>query len=186
VLFNLFLRFGYALILATATFEGDTALVTGAFLAHRGYFDIRLVALCACLGTILGNQGYYWIGHHTGASPHVPARSLLDRASRLLAGRGIWIVVFSRFAYGLRIAIPVACGVTRQAPVRFSIADAIGAVIWTVVVASFGAAIARVFAWLLADLKRYEWPIAFAGMAIGIAYLLWRRPDKPARALLHE
>jgi membrane protein DedA with SNARE-associated domain len=186
VLFSLFLRYGYALILATATVEGDTALVTGAFLAQRGYFDIRLVAVCACLGTIIGNQAYYWIGHGAGRSRRVPARALLERAGRLLAGRGVWIIVFSRFVYGLRIAIPVACGVTRLPPLRFSVIDTAGAVVWTMVIASFGAAIAHVFGRLVADIRRYEWPIAFVGMAIGIAYLLWRRPDRPARALLKE
>ena len=88
MLTSLFLRFGYGLIFVAAAFEGDAALISGAFLARRGYFSLPLVTLVAAFGTIAGNQLYYWIGRRSSASSRLPAARLLEKAEKFRAERG--------------------------------------------------------------------------------------------------
>jgi membrane protein DedA with SNARE-associated domain len=71
------------------------------------------------------------------------------RRGAWLTGRGIWIAFVSRFVYGLRVAIPVACGITRMPPLRFSIIDGAGAFLWAAIVGAFGAVIGHVLELLI-------------------------------------
>ena len=184
MLTSLFLRFGYGLIFVAAAFEGDAALISGAFLARRGYFSLPLVTLVAALGTIAGNQLYYWIGRRSSTSSRLPAARLLDKAGAWLTGRGIWIAFVSRFLYGLRVAIPVACGVTRMPPLHFALVDSAGAVLWAVIVGAFGTVIGHALELLIEDIHRYEGHVVIAALMIGVILLLWFRPDRRARQLL--
>jgi membrane protein DedA with SNARE-associated domain len=184
VLTGLVLRFGYGVIFVAAAIEGDAALISGAFLARRGYFSLPIVTLVAALGTIAGNQVYYWIGRRSSASSRLPAARLLDKAGAWLTGRGIWIAFVSRFVYGLRVAIPVACGITRMPPVRFSIIDGAGALLWAAIVGTFGAVIGHVLELLIEDIHRYEGHVVALAATIGVVLLLWFRPDRRARQLI--
>jgi membrane protein DedA with SNARE-associated domain len=184
VLTSLLLRFGYGLVFVAAAFEGDTALISGAFLARRGYFSLPLVMLVAALGTIAGNQLYYWIGRRSGGSSRLAASTLLDKAGAWLTGHGIWIAFVSRFLYGLRVAIPVACGVARMSPLRFTLLDSTGAMLWAAIVGTFGAAIGHLLEMLIEDIHLYEGRVVIVALALGVLLLLWFRPDRRARQLL--
>ena len=191
MLTGLVLRFGYGVIFVAAAFEGDAALISGAFLARRGYFSLPIVTLVAALGPIAGNQLYYWSGRRSSASvpgtpgaSRLPAARLLDKAGAWLTGRGIWIAFVSRFVYGLRVAIPVACGITRLPPVRFCIIDGAGALLWAAIVGTFGAVIGHVLELLIEDIHRYEGHVVAVAATIGVLLLLWFRPDRRARQLL--
>lgn len=98
---------------------------------------------------------------------------VLDRIAR----HGTMLVLFSRFVYGFRIAIPAACGATGMSPVKFTIGDIIGSIVWSVLVGLAGFAIGQLLDRLLDDLRRYEWPIAvvlFCGVVLALA---WRGRD---------
>lgn len=173
------LRYGYALVFVAAAVEGDATLVTATFLAHRGYLQLDIVIVVAALATITINQVYFWLARtygHARLAAHRENHTIqwvLDRIAR----HGTLLVLFSRFVYGFRIAIPAACGATGMSPVTFTIGDVIGSIVWSVVVGLAGFAIGQLLDRLLDDLRRYEWPIAavlFCGVVLALA---WRGRD---------
>jgi membrane protein DedA with SNARE-associated domain len=84
------------------------------------------------------------------------------------------VVIVSRFLYGCRIAIPVACGTSGMPAWRFAAADATGAVLWAGVVGLAGQAIGHLLEVLIEDLRRHEVTVAFVILAAGTFALWWR------------
>src|SRR5262249_28448091 len=60
------------------------------------------------------------------------------RVFRLIERYQAWVIVGVRFAYGLRIAGPIIIGTARVSPKKFAIFNALGAVVWAILVAGFG------------------------------------------------
>jgi membrane protein DedA with SNARE-associated domain len=66
VMIEILLRFGYVALFLGTFLEGETILLVAAFLAHRGYFNIYWVTSVAALGTMFGDQLFYFIGRKHG------------------------------------------------------------------------------------------------------------------------
>ena len=173
------LRYGYALVFVSAAVEGDATLLTATFLAHRGYLQLDLVMVVAAAATVAINQVYFWLARAYGQQRIAALRTyrkiqrILDRLER----HGTLLVFFSRFLYGFRIAIPAACGATGMSPVRFTIGDVAGSIVWSIVVGLAGFAIGRLLDRLLDDLRRYEWWIALALFCGVLIVLAWHGRD---------
>lgn len=175
MLADIILHYGYALVFVAAAVEGDATLLTATFLAHRGYLQLNLVIVVAGAATVAINQVYFWL-----ARAYAQKRVAAFRASRTIQAiidrierHGTLLVFFSRFIYGFRIAIPAACGATGMSPIRFTIGDVAGSVVWSVVVGLAGFAIGQLLDRLLDDLRRFEWWIALA-LFCGVLILLAR------------
>jgi membrane protein DedA with SNARE-associated domain len=178
MLTDLFLHFGYVMVFVASAIEGDATLLTATYLAHRGYLRLDLVIVAATLGTILVNQIYFRAARHFGQ------RRVADLIHRPLYGRvfgwieryGLPLILTSRFIYGCRIAIPVACGASGMAPARFTIADIAGAVFWSAILGAAGYALGQALEYLVDDVRRYEWCIAAVVVAIVliVAARRWR------------
>jgi len=180
------LRYGYALVFVSAAVEGDATLLTATFLAHRGYLQLDLVIVVAAAATVTINQVYFWLARRYGQQRVAALREsrritpVLDRIDR----HGTLIVLFSRFVYGFRIAIPAACGATGMSPVKFTIGDVAGSIVWSVTVGLAGFAIGQLLERLVDDLRRYEGWIALALFCGVLAVLAWHGRDVlPVRAL---
>ena len=179
MLADVILRYGYALVFVSAAVEGDATLLTATFLAHRGYFQLDLVIVVAAAATVAINQVYFWLARTYGQQRFATLRTyrriqpVLDRLER----HGTLLVFFSRFVYGFRIAIPAACGATGMSPVRFTIGDVAGSIVWSVVVGLAGFAIGQLLDRLLDDLRRYEWWIALALFCGVLIVLAWHGRD---------
>ncbi len=179
---DLFVRYGYAMVVVGTLFEADPTLLAATFLAHRGYFDLRTILLLALLSTIAVNQGYFWTARrYRHRLVSAGRRQLVERVSGWVQRLGIPVVIASRFVYGCRIAIPVACGTTQMSGWRFTAADTAGAVIWTGVVGLAGRAIGHLLEVLIEDLHRHEVAVAFLILGAGTLALWWRARTVAAR-----
>jgi membrane protein DedA with SNARE-associated domain len=58
--------YGYAAILIGTFFEGEMVLILGGFAAHRSYLQLPWVIVCAFVGTLFGDQLFYYIGRFRG------------------------------------------------------------------------------------------------------------------------
>jgi membrane protein DedA with SNARE-associated domain len=182
---DLFLRYGYAMVVVGTMVEADPTLLAATFLAHRGYFDLRTILLLALLTTFAVNQGYFWTARHfRHRLVSGRRRQLVERVSGWLQRRGIPVVIVSRFVFGCRIAIPVACGTSGMPAWKFAAADATGAVIWTGVVGLAGRGIGHLLEVLIEDLRHHEASVAFIIIGIGTLALWWRARTFAARASL--
>jgi membrane protein DedA with SNARE-associated domain len=175
------IAYGYAVVVLGVLLEGDATLATAGFLAHRGYFSLWGVIVASIVATSIGNHLYYQIARRTGRNAF--ARKAEEggryaRVRRLVERRGTLMLLFSRYVFGFRIAIPALCGAAGMTPLRFTVVNLAGAVVWSVSVALFGYFFGTGLEFALEDPEQYERYIAVA-LAIGVfLLLLWfRRRD---------
>jgi membrane protein DedA with SNARE-associated domain len=97
------------------------------------------------------------------------------------------LLLFSRYIFGFRMAIPIACGAVGMRPSVFALVDAAGAVLWVVPVCLAGYAFGHVLGAFWAGIRAYEWHIAVALLVLLTAALAWFDPelDKVSRYLLN-
>jgi len=166
-------HFGYPVLFVAAALEGDPTLLSAAYLAHRGILRLDLVLLVCWVAAVAINQVYFRLGRR-----YVAARAqawsgnrVVARAMALVSVHRDRLTFFSRFMYGLRIAVPMACGASGMPLGRFTVLDASGAFVWVLVVGLAGYAIGQTLALVVADLRRYEWYIAALLLVLGFLAL---------------
>ncbi len=132
-------HWGY-LVVAVGTFlEGESVLLAGAALAHRGPLSLPLVILAAFFGSLAGDQVWFLVGRRYGRAfiatrPRLAARAV--EVESWISRRGSVFVVDFRFLYGLRTVSPLVLGASGYPARRFLVLNAIGAALWS---SSFGA-----------------------------------------------
>jgi membrane protein DedA with SNARE-associated domain len=171
-------QFGYPALIAGLLLEGETVLVLGAFMAHRGYLDLPLVIGIGFLVTFASDQFFFWLGRTQGNQflerrpawkPNVEeAKSLLHRNSSLL-------FIGFRFMYGLRTMMPFVFGLSRIDPKRFALLNSIGAFLWALIFGIAGYAFGQAMEIFLDDVGKYEHWIALGLVIAGAGVWLYRR-----------
>jgi membrane protein DedA with SNARE-associated domain len=134
-------RYGYIAILLGTFFEGESVLLLGGALAHRGYLSLPFVALAAFAGAVLGDQTWFRVGRQYG--PAVLARyprlqKHHARAQALFQRFGNWFVIGFRFIVGIRSITPLLLGTTPYPASRFLILNLVGCAIWSIAITVAG------------------------------------------------
>jgi len=160
---ELVIRYGYLMVAAGVMFEGDATLATASFLAHRGYLSLPIVMWVAGGSSMVINQFYFWIGRKQGLKRlhHTGTRPFLHTVKTWAKKRSVWLVLTSRFVFGFRIAISIACGAVGMSALAYFVSDLVGAIIWSLSIGLFGYAIGEMARLFVADMRPYEWPIVF-------------------------
>jgi membrane protein DedA with SNARE-associated domain len=173
--------YGYWAILVGTFFEGETVLVLGGFAAHRGYLALPWVIMAAFLGTLCGDQLFFFLGrkHSQTVLARRPSwKARADRAQRLLERFRTPLILVFRFMYGLRTVIPFAIGMSRVPTGEFVLLNVIGASVWAIIVGSGGYLFGNALETLVGNIKRYEFHIlggiAIAGALTWTIYFLYR------------
>src|SRR5262245_6863621 len=118
----LLLKYGYVLLFAGVIVEGEAFLIAGAFLAHRGYFNLVTVGLVALAANILSAQFYYTAARVRGRpwlDSRFPENSQYRKIIDWVGRRTNRLLLISRFLFGFRIVIPAACGAFGMPVARF-------------------------------------------------------------------
>lgn len=179
---ELIATYGYAAVGIGTFFEGETILILGGFAAHRGYLELPWVIVCAFLGTLSGDQLYYYIGRIKGKTlldkrPHWKSKS--EKVFSLLDSHQVWLILGFRFLYGLRTVTPFIIGASRISPIRFLFLNILGASTWAIVIGVLGYLFGHTLEILIGDIKRYELlffaVVAGAGIVIWLTHLLRKR-----------
>jgi membrane protein DedA with SNARE-associated domain len=178
--------YGYAAIAIGTFFEGETILVLGGFATHQGYLRLPWVVLWGFLGTLCGDQFYFYLGRIKGAGflerrPYWKSKS--DRVFALLHRHQLLITMGFRFLYGLRTVTPFLLGASGFPPLRFFFLNGLGAILWAIFIGGSGYLFGHVFQLILGKIERYEsW--LFIGLATIGAFIWcvhWLRRPKTAR-----
>jgi membrane protein DedA with SNARE-associated domain len=179
-------HYGYLLIFVGTFAEGETLLVLGGYFAHRGYLDLGGVMATAFVAAVCGDQLFFHVGrnHATRLFERFPrlhdkVRIAVHRAER----HQNLVVLGMRFLWGLRVALPLAMGMTRMDGRKFFWLNLVSAAVWAALFSSLGYGTSQLFAHLIDDLHRYELWIAGGLLAIGTLMLgvRWfsaRRPER--------
>jgi phosphatidylglycerol lysyltransferase len=126
-------RYGYLILFPGIVVEGEAFLLAGAFMAHRGVLDLPVVIAVAVAATMSGDQLYYraarargraWLERRKGA------RAKYAKWITMTERRGVWLLLASRWTFGLRIVIPAACGAVGMRPAVFTAVDFVAVAIW--------------------------------------------------------
>lgn len=172
-----FEHFGYLAVLVGTFLEGETILVLAGFAAHRGHLELFPVIGAAFVGTLCGDQLFFYLGRrHSDAllkrRPHWGPR--LERAKGLVHSYRVPIILGFRFLYGLRTATPFALGMSRVPLRLFVPLNVLGALVWSVVIGGAGYLFGQALENFLGDLRRYEMLILAGLAAAGGLVWLWQ------------
>ncbi len=165
---------GYWLLAIGCLLEGETVLVLAGFAAHRGLLDPLSVVGVAATAGFVGDQIFFWLGRRHGAKivqrwPSIAAQS--ERVNRLIEHWHEGLIVGVRFAYGLRIAGPILIGMSAVSPGRFAVFNAIGALLWAVIVGGVGWFFGAAAEALLGEIQHIE-GVLLGGLAVA-AVVFW-------------
>jgi phosphatidylglycerol lysyltransferase len=173
----LLIKYGYAVLLCGIAVEGEAFLLAASYLAHRGLiFSLPPVILTAIIANCGSSQIYYilartrgrvWLQKRFGEHPRY------QKVASLMARRGNWLLLGSRYAFGFRIIIPAACGALDMPPLRFTIINIFAGLIWAIPMALLGFYLGAVGESLILDFKRYElWLPAIFLIAAAVVLLV--------------
>ena len=177
-------QYGYLLIFLGTLAEGESLLVLGSYFAHRGYLDLGGVMLTAFVGAVCGDQLFFHLGrrHAKGLLERFPRlRDKVNVALRRVEDHQVKVVLSMRFLWGLRIALPVALGLTNMSARRYLLVNLVSAAIWSTVFSLAGYGVSRVLSQVIGNLHHYEWWIAGGLLLIGVIAAAWHfgRPHRP-------
>jgi phosphatidylglycerol lysyltransferase len=180
----LLVKYGYVLLFGGVIVEGEIFLLTAAFLAHHGYFDVPTVIAVAVAATMLGDQVYYQAARARGRAwleRRKGVRAKYARIIDLTARRGPWLLLASRYTYGFRIVIPAACGAVGMPAGLFTFMDFIAVAVWAGLMAALGYYGGAAIAGYLHDFQKIFVWIVVAGVLCAAAVFSFRRMNREAR-----
>lgn len=167
-------QYGYPILILGTFLEGETVLLLGGLAAHLGYLSLDKVIACGFLGTLFGDQLYFFLGRRHGNAllskwPSWKARS--DRVFQILARHQNLLIIGFRFLYGLRTVTPFVIGMSGVSYWRFTLLNSIGAGVWAASIGLVGYYFGRAAEILLGDVKHYE--VEIMTTIAGFAILIW-------------
>jgi membrane protein DedA with SNARE-associated domain len=170
-------QYGYLLIFLGTFVEGETLLMLGGYFAHRGYLDLGGVVATSFIAAVCGDQLFFHLGrsHAKGLLARFPRlRDKVNLALHRVEQHQVKVVLSMRFLWGLRIALPVALGLTSMSSRKFFWLNLLSAAVWSCVFALIGFGTSRVVARIVDNLHHYEKWIA-VGVLVVAVLVLWLR-----------
>jgi membrane protein DedA with SNARE-associated domain len=177
---QLVIHYGGAAILLGAALEGEAAVTAGGYLARRHLVDPTTAAFCAWAGSFVMDQLVFWLGRFQRERKFVQRARLtanFGRAMRFIESHpSVFCIVF-RFIYGLRIAGPLAIGISAIPARLYLVLNAISAALWASIFTFVGYKFGPMFFSVVSTaFSRAHGLVAVAGLAFAlIALTVWRR-----------
>lgn len=138
---DLIQSYGYLAVAVGTFLEGETVLILAAAAASLGHLSILVVIAVATMASFAGDQLYFHLGRKYGARLLARFPSLQSRTARaraLLERHHVPVILAIRFLYGLRVAGPIAIGMSGVPWARFLALNLTGATVWAVAIAGAG------------------------------------------------
>jgi len=177
-------HYGYIALLIGTFLEGETILVIGGLLAHRGYLELPYVIASAFAGTLFGDQLYFYIGRIKGKK-FIDSRPVWQAKSRrvfeLLEKHQILLILGFRFIYGIRTVTPFVLGSSGISPIRYLVLNICGALLWAIAVGILGFYFGQALELVIGEIKLYEkWVIFGLLLLSAIIWFFFKWRDKKA------
>jgi membrane protein DedA with SNARE-associated domain len=172
--------YGYVLVFFGSLVEGDATLMTAAFLSHQGHLSFYGVLGTAALASTLLNETVYHLSRTRSRryfEGKIAKHPKYGRVQDWIRSRSVILLLFSRYIFGFRMAIPAACGITGMRPSVFSSLNAAGAALWVIPLGYAGYAFGAVIQRFWHGVHAYEWHLALAALAIGWTVLVRYDPE---------
>jgi membrane protein DedA with SNARE-associated domain len=144
---------------ATGIITEEATPLIGGLAAHNRHLHVFAVGMWVAAGTWIADLGLYYIGRKRGdwARRRWPRlRTVTLRAFKIVRRHPWRSSLAVRWAYGLRLALPIACGSARVPLWIYTIGTAVSALSWAFVFTLLGWAFGRTTLILLGHVRRYE------------------------------
>lgn len=129
--------YGYVVVFLYSLGGGFVALLGAGVLSYMGKMDLGLSMAVAFTANFIGDALLFYMSryHKSEMMEYFKKHRRKLAFSHLLIKRhGAWIIVIKKFIYGLKTLVPLAVGLTKYDFWKFSGYNALGALIWTLVV----------------------------------------------------
>ncbi|MEJ8849852.1 DedA family protein [Variovorax rhizosphaerae] len=171
-------HYGYYAVFFIGMFEGETILMLGAYAVHQGYLSMLPLIAVGALAAFCPDQFYFQVGRRKGAElmakrPKLAAH--LARVQGFIERHPVATIFLMRFAWGFRVVMPAALGMSKMPLAMYVALDAVAAVVWASVIALFGVNIAGVVHSLMSKVQHHEHVIVFGALAIALTVALLRQ-----------
>lgn len=151
------------------------------FMATKGRLALFGVILAGTLGSVLGAIPLYYLGRKIGderlkafADRHgrwlTVSREDLDKAGQWFDRHGGMAVLLCRLVPGIRSLISIPAGIQGMPLVPFLLFTAIGAGLWTALLAFAGYLLGRNFH----QVEAYLDPVSYVVLAVILVFYVWR------------
>src|SRR5258708_9545827 len=155
-------------MIVAAAFQEELAPLAGALAAHHGHGEIWLVGAACAMGSWLHGVALYALGRRARAMLQRPA---FRRPIELLRQHRITALLGIRFAYGLRLTLPVACGAADIDFGAFALYTALGSVAWAALFTTAGWYLGEFAIAQIRHFRHYE--IRAGIVLLGVGGVVW-------------
>ncbi len=167
-------HYGYLVILIGAIVEGEAILLMGGLAAHAGYLALPWVIVVAFFGTLFADQAYFFLGRrhsHRLFSWRPSWRIRAEKAEELFRKFKTPLILVFRFLYGIRTMLLFVIGMSPISSKKFVVLNALGAMIWAVLVGTGGYLFGSAFEMVLGKVKLCE--LSFFGALLIAVSAMW-------------
>jgi len=169
-------KFGAIGVFLGAAFEGQTAVVVGGLLARQHLLALWLTLGSATAGSGILDHLLFVAGRRFRSHRYVVRvreQAAFARALHFIERFPITYILVFRFIFGLRLASPIAIGVSQVPTWRFTVLNLLGAVIWATAFTAagylFGETVQRIFGGRHAG----RWTLVAAGALVLAVLGFW-------------
>ncbi len=158
----------------------ELAPVTGGIAAHTGHLELLRVAISVFLGTWIASVLLYYVGQWRGVwlRRRFPTFARPFTRALMVVRRRPWRASLAvRYAYGLRVTLPIACGAAHVPVLVFVAGSGVSALTWASLFTVVGWAFGRSAEIVMMHMRRYEdvLGLALTGLAGILLFLYLRR-----------
>ena len=167
-------NYGYAAILIGTFLEGETILVLAGLAAHQGYLVLTGVILAGFLGSLCGDQLFFYLGrkHSQAVLSRRPVwKEKAEKVHKMMNRFQTPMILSFRFLYGLRTVAPFVIGMSPVSVKKFILLNGAGALAWAVAVGSGGYLFGHALEIFIGKVKHYEVQV-FAMIAL-VGFFIW-------------
>jgi len=169
----------YLVLGATGIITEEATPLIGGLTAQSRHLHVAAVGMWVAGGTWVADLGLYYVGrlHGHWARRRWPRIRTVILSAFKIVRRHPWRSSLAvRWAFGLRITLPIACGAARLPLAIYMIGSAISCLTWSFTFTLIGWAFGRTAMAVLGHVRRYEnYLIAVIVLAIIGAFLVMRR-----------
>jgi len=165
----------YITLAATGIITEEATPIIGGLAAHDRYLRLPAVGMWVAGGTWVADLGLYYVGRWRGhwARKRWPSlRKWMLRTLKIVRRHPWRASMAVRWAYGLRLTLPIACGAARLSLPIYLVGSAISAISWSFIFTLLGWAFGRTTLIVLGHVRRYENYLVGA-IVLGVGIVFW-------------
>lgn len=131
----------YLITFVWTALEGETFVLLAGLVAQRGLLNVWLLFPAAWLGSMCGDQIFFYLGRRFGTRllKYLPRfHPQIDKALGALEQYAVVFILSYRFIYGIRNISGFAVGLSNLPWKKFTLWNAVASFIWASVFVGFG------------------------------------------------